>query len=66
VKRRLRRIYEVDRTAKKRLSHENEEVKELYRTYLGKPLGPMSHRLLHRAYTDRKKAAMIPPAEAKS
>jgi NADH-quinone oxidoreductase subunit G/NADP-reducing hydrogenase subunit HndD len=66
VKKRLRRIYEVDRTAEKRLSHENEEVKELYRTFLGKPLGPVSHRLLHRTYTDRKKAAAAPSAAAAS
>ena len=56
VKKRLRRIYEVDRGAQKRQSHENEQVQELYRAYLGEPLGPLSHRLLHRAYTDRKAA----------
>jgi NADH-quinone oxidoreductase subunit G/NADP-reducing hydrogenase subunit HndD len=66
VKRRLRRIYEVDRGAKKRQSHENEGVQELYRAYLGKPLGPLSHRLLHRKYTDRKSAAAASRAAAAS
>ncbi len=54
VKKRLHRIYEVDRKAKHRLSHENEEVKGLYDTLLGQPLSEASHHLLHRSYTDRR------------
>ena len=64
MKKRLRRIYEVDRGAKKRQSHENEQVQELYRAHLGKPLGALSHRLLHRKYTDRKKSAAASRAAA--
>jgi iron-only hydrogenase group A len=55
VKKRLQKILDVDRKAKKRLSHENEEVKTLYTTLLGEPLSKVSHRLLHRSYTDRRK-----------
>jgi len=55
VKKRLQRIYDVDRRSKKRLSHENEQVQALYRAHLGQPLGEESHHLLHRAYVDRKK-----------
>ncbi|MHB8771164.1 MAG: [FeFe] hydrogenase, group A [Syntrophales bacterium] len=54
VKKRLHRIYEVDRKSKRRLSHENEEVKSLYGTLLGQPLSEVSHRLLHRTYMDRR------------
>jgi iron-only hydrogenase group A len=57
VKKRLQRLYEVDNKSKKRLSHENEQVKTLYKDYLGKPLGEMSHRLLHRKYVNRKALA---------
>jgi iron-only hydrogenase group A len=57
VKKRLQRLYEVDRKSKKRLSHENEQVKTLYREHLGEPLGKMSHRLLHRKYVNRKALA---------
>ena len=54
VKKRLHRLYEVDRKSTSRLSHENEQVKDLYKNLLGKPLGEMSHHLLHRNYTDRR------------
>jgi len=67
VRQRLRRLYEADRTARKRQAHENEQVQELYRLHLGKPLGAMSHRLLHRTYTDRrKKPAATPDAAVRS
>jgi NADH-quinone oxidoreductase subunit G/NADP-reducing hydrogenase subunit HndD len=53
VRKRLQRLYEVDRKAKKRLSHQNAQVQDLYRDYLGEPLGQQSHHLLHRVYVDR-------------
>jgi iron only hydrogenase large subunit-like protein len=55
VKKRLQRIYDVDRRSKKRLSHENEQVQTLYRAHLGQPLGEASHHLLHRVYVNRRK-----------
>jgi iron only hydrogenase large subunit-like protein len=54
LKKRMRKIYEGDRKAKRRLSHENEQVQMIYKKYLGKPLSPISHRLLHRSYRNRK------------
>ncbi len=36
-----------------RMSHENPAVKLLYETYLEKPLGEKSHKLLHTKYTQR-------------
>ncbi len=50
---RLAAIYEADRNMPLRKSHENPAVKELYDTYLGKPLGHKSHQLLHTTYTWR-------------
>jgi len=38
---------------KKRQSHENESVKNLYDKFLKEPLGHKSHELLHTHYTDR-------------
>jgi iron-only hydrogenase group A len=55
VKKRLQRMYDVDRKADKRLSHENEQVQNLYKTVLDHPLSEKSHHLLHRKYVDRKK-----------
>ena len=43
-------IYECDRDAVLRKSHDNPAIKELYDTWLGKPLGEKAHRLLHTHY----------------
>ena len=51
---RLKSIYTIDsKLYAKRLSHENQEVNNLYADYLGKPNGELAHKLLHTAYTDR-------------
>ena len=54
VQERLERLYEVDRRSRTRRSHENADVQALYEDLLGRPLGEVSHRLLHRTYTDRR------------
>jgi NADP-reducing hydrogenase subunit HndD len=41
------RLWKLDAGAKVRFSHENVDVRNLYRDYLGKPLSEKSHRLLH-------------------
>ena len=51
---RLKSIYTIDsKIYKKRLSHENKEVMDLYAEYMGKPNGELAHKLLHTTYTDR-------------
>ena len=57
VRRRVERLYEVDRRSRARRAHENADVRALYESLLGRPLGEASHRLLHRTYTDRSRAA---------
>jgi iron-only hydrogenase group A len=57
VRRRVERLYDVDRRSELRRAHENAEVGALYEQLLGRPLGEVSHRLLHRTYTDRSRAA---------
>lgn len=44
----LRRL---DKNAELRFSHENPDVQLLYSEYLGKPLGELSHHLLHTDHT---------------
>jgi iron-only hydrogenase group A len=61
VRGRMQRIYEADRRADNRNSHENKSVAELYEQYLGIPLGDVSHHLLHRGYTDRSAIVPIEP-----
>ena len=50
---RIAAIYREDEGKKLRKSHDNPEVQELYRAFLGKPLGDRSHHLLHTQYTPR-------------
>jgi iron only hydrogenase large subunit-like protein len=54
--RRLKRmagLYQDDRDRPVRYSHENPEVIEVYRNFLGQPLGEKAHALLHTRYTAR-------------
>ncbi|MDA8228698.1 MAG: iron hydrogenase small subunit [Desulfitobacterium hafniense] len=46
-------IYTLDRTAVKRKSHENPEIKKIYEEYLEKPGSHMAHHLLHTHYVAR-------------
>lgn len=48
-------IYAEDEHMEIRKSHENPEIVEIYKDYLGKPLGHKSHDLLHTHYTPRKR-----------
>lgn len=52
---RAKAIYDTDKSFKLRKSHENQEVKDLYKNFLGEPNGHRAHHLLHTNYTDRKK-----------
>ena len=47
-------IYEEDSHKFIRKSHENPEIKYLYDNFLKKPLGALSHDLLHTKYVERK------------
>jgi len=47
-------IYEIDRKAEIRQSHNNPMIRLLYDEFLGEPLGHKSHELLHTTYRDRK------------
>ena len=50
-KKRMEAIYSIDSNSKIRKSHENPEIKILYDTWMGKPLGEKAHRLLHTHYS---------------
>lgn len=56
---RLDRIYEADAQAEVHASHDNRSLNALYEEFLGRPLGDVSHRLLHRHYTDRSVATLM-------
>ncbi|MCY1719840.1 NADH-dependent [FeFe] hydrogenase, group A6 [Prolixibacteraceae bacterium Z1-6] len=48
-------IYAEDGALSIRKSHENPEVLKLYKDFLKKPLGEVSHHLLHTKYTKRER-----------
>lgn len=52
---RMDSIYECDTANTIRKSHQNSAVKELYDTWLGKPLGQKSHKLLHTHYQSQQR-----------
>jgi NADH-quinone oxidoreductase subunit G len=50
---RIAGLYQDDRECVTRYSHENPEVLRVYHEFLGKPLSPRAHELLHTQYTAR-------------
>jgi len=54
VEARMQALYRIDRDERVRTAHGNEAVLRLYREYLGRPLGPRSHELLHTHYSRRE------------
>lgn len=50
-KKRIAGIYKDDEQSTVRCSHQNPEIKQIYKDFLGKPLGDKSHKLLHCDYT---------------
>jgi len=49
-----------DRAHGLRKSHENPEIKQIYEEFFEKPLGHLSHHLLHTTYVDRSQQAKSP------
>jgi len=50
---RMKALYTIDANEKLRVSHNNKAVQQLYKDFLGKPLGEKSHHLLHTKYAKR-------------
>ena len=46
-------LYENDKSRPHRKSHENEDVQEVYREYLGEPNSHKAHEILHTSYVKR-------------
>jgi NADH-quinone oxidoreductase subunit G len=53
IQKRMDAIYREDKGKAKRKSHENTDVLELYKNYLGEFYGEKAHELLHTSYTKR-------------
>jgi len=53
-KARIQAIYKEDEGRELRKSHENPSIAQLYKEFLGEPLGEKSHHLLHTHYFNKK------------
>jgi NADH-quinone oxidoreductase subunit G len=58
LQKRMEAIYNIDRDSKIRKSHENPAITKIYEEYLGKPLGHLSHELLHTHYKNNQKSVI--------
>jgi iron only hydrogenase large subunit-like protein len=64
LRKRAEALYGLDRNKTIRRSNENPDVQRLYREYLGRPLSPLAHKLLHTHYKPQEPRGII-PAELK-
>jgi ferredoxin hydrogenase gamma subunit len=53
AEKRRQTLYSIDKQKNVRQSHKNEQVQELYRSFLGEPQSELAHRYLHTHYTNR-------------
>lgn len=51
---RIAGLYTDDENSEVRCSHQNPEIQQIYKEFLGAPLSEKSHHLLHTTYTERK------------
>jgi NADH-quinone oxidoreductase subunit G len=54
LKKRAAALYEEDRSKPLRCSHDNPDIIQLYKEFLGEPYGEKAHELLHTHYTKRE------------
>ena len=59
LKARAAALYKEDEEKPIRKSHENPEIIELYKEFLGQPMSEKAHHLLHTEYFDKKKKIYI-------
>ncbi len=53
IRARMKSLYDIDDKSSIKVSHKNPEIMELYKNFLGEPLGHRSHDLLHTKYIKR-------------
>ena len=53
-------LYGIDRARTIRRSHDNPDIQRVYKEFLGRPLSPVSHKVLHTHYSPQKPKGIIP------
>ncbi len=59
LKKRAEALYNIDRQRTFRRSHANPDIQRIYREFLGRPLSPLSHELLHTHYKPHEPKGII-------
>lgn len=59
LQKRMQAIYQIDKNAPRRRSHENRDVQKLYQTEFGEPNSPQAHNLLHTTYAARHSKRLL-------
>jgi len=59
LQKRMQAIYEIDKNAPRRRSHENQDVQKLYATELKAPNSAEAHKLLHTHYAARNSVRLL-------
>ena len=59
LNKRAQALYTLDRNKTIRRSHENPDIQRVYREFLGRPLSPMAHKILHTHYAKKEPAGII-------
>jgi NADH-quinone oxidoreductase subunit G/NADP-reducing hydrogenase subunit HndD len=54
IRARMQSLYSIDDKESIKVSHRNPEIAEIYKNFLGEPLGHTSHELLHTDYKERE------------
>ncbi|MEW5759040.1 MAG: NADH-dependent [FeFe] hydrogenase, group A6 [Candidatus Omnitrophota bacterium] len=60
LRKRAQALYDIDRGKTIRRSHENPDVQKIYKEFLGRPLGALSHKYLHTHYKPKEPRGIIP------
>nr|MBP7216262.1 iron hydrogenase small subunit [Candidatus Omnitrophota bacterium] len=60
LRKRAEALYGIDRTKTIRRSHNNPDIRRLYKEFLGKPLSEKSHELLHTHYKAKQPRGIVP------
>jgi NADP-reducing hydrogenase subunit HndD len=60
LKKRAEALYGLDRKRTIRRSHDNPDIQRVYKEFLGRPLGPVSHKLLHTHYAPKSPVGIVP------
>lgn len=58
IRKRASATYQEDKSLEFRQAHKNPNIIKIYMEFLGKPLGPLSKKLLHTKYSDKSKCGL--------